>query len=199
MHSIKKWMCQNDWFKENKNFELKEFIQNKFLIEEPVYLNNIGNALQIDLTSFSTKKKISFAVQIFTELLGDFDFFFCEYGAIGLSDRKRYIIGKPNKINCIEYQTTNPDIEYLYNNISYVRVCRKHFKFQRYVRDVICKKCFSNLYYFIDLDRQIALRMYDDRGIDVVCNKELLKLLYKKYNDLISEQYREEIKKSIYN
>lgn len=191
-------MRQNDWFNENRNFELKKFIQDKFLIEEPVYLNNIGNALQIDLTNCSKKKKIFLAVQIFTELLGNFDFYFCEYGAVGLNCKK-YITGRPNKVNCIEYLTTNPDIKYLYDNISYIRVCKKCFNFRRYVRDVICKKSFINLYYFIDLDRQIAIRMYDSRGMDIVCNKELRKLLYEKYDFLISEPYKNDIEKSIYD
>ena len=200
MHKIKKWMCNDEWFSECRNSELKEFIQGKFSIEDPVYVNNSENALQIDLTRYYfLRKRISVAVQIFKDLLGDGDFLFCEYGAIGLSDLKRYVNGRPNKINCIEYQTANPDIEYSYSNISYVRVSGNCFRFRKYARDVMYRKNFWNRYYFIDLDRQRVVRMYDDRGMDILCDKKLRRTLYGKYCSLISDYYRRDMEKSFYN
>ena len=200
MHKIKKWMCNDEWFSECRNSELKEFIQGKFSIEDPVYVNNSENALQIDLTRYYfLRKRISVAVQIFKDLLGDGDFLFCEYGAIGLSDLKRYVNGRPNKINCIEYQTANPDIEYSYSNISYVRVSRNCFRFRKYARDVMYRKNFWNRYYFIDLDRQRVVRMYDDRGMDILCDKKLRRTLYGKYCSIISDYYRRDMEKSFYN
>lgn len=200
MHKIKKWMCNDEWFSECRNSELKEFIQGKFSIEDPVYVNNSENALQIDLTRYYfLRKRISVAVQIFKDLLGDGDFLFCEYGAIGLSDLKRYVNGRPNKINCIEYQTANPDIEYSYSNISYVRVSGNCFRFRKYARDVMYRKNFWNRYYFIDLDRQRVVRMYDDRGMDILCDKKLRRTLYGKYCSIISDYYRRDMEKSFYN
>ena len=200
MHKIKKWMCNDEWFSECRNSELKEFIQGKFSIEDPVYVNNSENALQIDLTRYYfLRKRISVAVQIFKDLLGDGDFLFCEYGSIGLSDLKRYVNGRPNKINCIEYQTANPDIEYSYSNISYVRVSGNCFRFRKYARDVMYRKNFWNRYYFIDLDRQRVVRMYDDRGMDILCDKKLRRTLYGKYCSIISDYYRRDMEKSFYN
>lgn len=200
MHKIKKWMCNDEWFSECRNSELKEFIQGKFSIEDPVYVNNSENALQIDLTRYYfLRKRISVAVQIFKDLLGDGDFLFCEYGSIGLSDLKRYVIGRSNKINCIEYQTANPDIEYSYSNISYVRVSGNCFRFRKYARDVMYRKNFWNRYYFIDLDRQRVVRMYDDRGMDILCDKKLRRTLYGKYCSIISDYYRRDMEKSFYN
>ena len=199
MSKMKKWMLNDEWLSECRNSELKEFIQGKFSIEDPVYVNNSENALQIDLTRYYFfRKRISVAVQVFKDLLGDGDFLFCEYGSIGLSDLKRYVIGRPNKINCIEYQTANPDIEYSYSNISYVRVSGNRFRFRKYARDVLFRKNFANSYYFIDLDRQRVVRMYDDRGMDILCDKKLRRTLYEKYCNIISYFYRKDIQKSIY-
>ena len=40
--------------------------------------------------------------------------------------------------------------------------------------------------------------MYDDRGMDILCDKELRKTLYEKYCNIIFYFYRKDIQKSIY-
>lgn len=47
--------------------------------------------------------------------------------------------------------------------------------------------------YLINLDKKLIFRMYDDRGLDIIGDKEVLKKFYIKHNDLILDYDRKQI------
>lgn len=50
--------------------------------------------------------------------------------------------------------------------------------------------------YFVNIDKKLILHMYDDRGLDVIAaNKETLRPIYKKHNDLLLDYDRKEMDK----
>jgi len=50
--------------------------------------------------------------------------------------------------------------------------------------------------YFVNIDKKLILHMYDDRGLDLIsADKETLKPIYKKHNDLLLGYDRERIDK----
>ena len=50
--------------------------------------------------------------------------------------------------------------------------------------------------YFVNIDKKLILHMYDDRGLDLIsADKETLKPIYKKHNDLLLDYDRERIDK----
>ena len=50
--------------------------------------------------------------------------------------------------------------------------------------------------YFVNIDKKLILNMYDDRGLDLISSdKETLKPIYKKHNDLLLDFDRERIDK----
>ena len=50
--------------------------------------------------------------------------------------------------------------------------------------------------FFFNLDKKLIFHMYDDRGLDVIAaDKEILRPIYKKHNDLILDYDRERIDK----
>lgn len=50
--------------------------------------------------------------------------------------------------------------------------------------------------YFVNIDKKLIFNMYDDRGLDLIStDKETLKPIYKKHNDLILDYDRKQIDK----
>jgi len=50
--------------------------------------------------------------------------------------------------------------------------------------------------YFVNIDKKLIFHMYDDRGLDLIsADKEKLRPIYKKHNDLILDYDRERIDK----
>lgn len=173
MHSLKKWMDEK-WISENCNNKMRDFIVKQHLIEDPLIQNNPGKTITVDLTTVNLHQRLKMAEKVFSIFFNKDDFYFCEYGAIGIDKKKRYIIGNPNKENCFEFKSKNKDIWYCYDNITYLRVKPKTFRFYRYIKDVIYKNHFWNSYYFIDLKNMIAVRMYDERGMAILFDDEIV-------------------------
>ncbi len=180
-------MMDEDWFEENNNDIVKDFIFNKVKLEDPLSINNPQTCITIDLTSIKMCKRVRAAVCILADLLNADEFIFCEYGVIGIDQQRRYIKGHPNKENCFEFKSKAEDRWYAYDNITYIRVNKERFRFDRYVQDVIYKNYFWNNYYFISLNHNFAVRMYDERGISIVYeNITPLKKVLASYKDLIN-------------
>ena len=50
--------------------------------------------------------------------------------------------------------------------------------------------------YFVNIDKKLIFNMYDDRGLDIIsADKETLRPIYKKHNDLILDYDRKQIDK----
>ena len=189
MHKIKKWMLNNDWFEENHNQEIRTFIFHDFKFEDPVYQHNKKNAIQLDFSQISIKKRFHFIVNLLHQLLDNKEIYLCEYGCIGIADKVKLIKGKPNKENCIEFDSFNDDIDYLYDNITYIRVDPNNFNIKYFVKKFF-KKHFNTNYYIIDLVDMMGIRLYDERGgVIVAKDTAILKRVSEKYSKYVTLEF----------
>ena len=142
-------MTKDHWFDEESNQEIRSFICQDFVFEDPVWQNNPQNAIQLNFTSIPKRKRSSFVVGFLHELLYGKDFFLCEYGSIGISDKKKLVKGHPSKENCFEFQGFNEDIDYLYHNVTYIKVRAGQLNIRHFVRSVFKRVCPACNYYLI--------------------------------------------------
>ena len=108
MYKIKNRMCKNDWTEGDDNNDMKKFLTVECKIEDPVALNNPTCSIQLSLDELSFKERIKIMTDILEENLKDKEFFFCEYGSVGMCYKQKYIKGHYNKENCIEFDTFYP-------------------------------------------------------------------------------------------
>lgn len=190
MHKIKKWMTKDHWFDEESNQEIRSFICQDFVFEDPVWQNNPQNAIQLNFTSIPKRKRSSFVVGFLHELLNGKDFFLCEYGSIGISDKKKLIKGHPSKEHCFEFQGFNEDIDYLYHNVTYIKVRAGQLNIRHFVRSVFKRVCPACNYYLIDLIGMMGIRLYDERGCVIVAkDKKKLEELSDRYSKFLSYHF----------
>ena len=99
------------------------------------------------------------------------------------------IKGKPNKENCIEFDSFNDDIDYLYDNITYIRVDPNNFNIKYFVKKFF-KKHFNANYYIIDLVDMMGIRLYDERGgVIVAKDTAILKRVSEKYSKYVTLEF----------
>ena len=177
---------EDHWFDEENNQGIRSFICQDFVFEDPVWQNNPKNAIQLDFTLIPKRKRISFVIGFLRELLDEKDFFLCEYGSIGISDRVKLVKGHPPKENCFEFQGFNENIDYLYHNITYIKVRAGQFNFRHFVKSVFRKLYPAENYYLIDLIGRMGIRVYDERGCVIVAkDKNRLKELADRYRKFL--------------
>lgn len=190
MNKIKSWMCKNNWSAGDYNNEMKHFLTVEFKIEDPVHINNPDCSIQLSLDELSFKERIKMMTNILEENLKDKEFFFCEYGSIGIYYKNKYIKGHCNKENCIEFDTFYPGegFCYTYKNITFIRVDKNTFKYAKYVKQAIFGKYSEGDYYFVNLKDKLVIRIYDYRGLVLLCKDERqLNLWKEKYSEFIPE------------
>lgn len=190
MYKIKNWMCENDWTEGNYNNDMKQFLTVECKIEDPVALNNPTCAIQLSLNELSFKERIKIMTDILEENLKDKEFFFCEYGSIGMCYKQKYIKGHYNKENCIEFDTFYPGegLSYTYKNITFIKVDKNTFKYRKYIKRVVLGKTEEGSYYIVDLNGKMVIRVYDYRGLVLLSKDEnQLNLWKKKYAQFIPE------------
>lgn len=198
MHKIKNWMCRNNWFDDNNQDKIKE-IMRELYIEDSVYHRN-QDALQLDFTMLSCKKRITLLTEILSFILNDHEFFFCELYAIGINLRNKYITGHPNKENCIEYQSLDDDVVPMYDNLSFIRVDPHTFHFHRFASDVMKNSTFINNYLFVDEKHRLVIKAYDERGMAIAGkDREYLRKLFCRYEKYISSVYYDAIKTNFFS
>lgn len=184
MHKIKRWMQEDGWFAENENQEIQKFIQD-FRFEDPVFLNSPTNAVQFDFTSLPMRRRKKRIRQIVSAILKDRELFVCEYGSIGLQEKRKLTKGHPKKENCFEFQSFCEDISYLYDNVTYIRLLPNQLRIAKFVGKAFQKRA-DEQYYIISLQDPLGLRLYDERGMVVISpNKEMVRQLQTEFSELV--------------
>ena len=104
MHKIKKWMTKDHWFDEESNQEIRSFICQDFVFEDPVWQNNPQNAIQLNFTSIPKRKRSSFVVGFLHELLNGKDFFSVNMAVSEFLTRRSWSKGIPQRRTVLSFK-----------------------------------------------------------------------------------------------
>lgn len=194
----------------NKMIQYKNFI-NRCVLQEPLFYNN-EYALRFEFASKhggDDKTIFNFLNIMFSELFtsGTVVFFkdmskTYDEGAVSVSrflKKNSAIMWKENYF----YKSEDPSIEscamtrYVWetssDNVKWGKIT--HSLFPRKAKDLK-----DYLFYILDPINQIAVDIYDDRGLDVAfCDKNVMQKIYYKFSDWICEYDRKKIISTLTN
>ena len=162
---------------------------NKLHIDRTLFLENQNRAIKFDFEEMETVPAQDLAIKILQRIFNKQSFWICEYGEDSRSRfKKKGFFSKPI-----------PDIKI----VPYISPVDRDFA--AYTHDtIVCtyiswgKWFISNSIFLIDDKREIAVYIYDRRGMDVVSsNNDFLKVLYLEFEQYVIQYHKENIRKSI--
>ena len=160
--------------------KLKCFINSSLIIDYPLYISNAKNGIKIGFDDLNDMCAEAIAHSILERLLQQKGFWVCEYGsdsACALQE-KNFLTASPVITEIIPHQCSTADtdwFEYDIEAISCNYVVKDSFSFDTYIRYVFRQDFLSNTIFLVDVEKELAIHIYDRRGIDIVSTD--LKLL----------------------
>lgn len=150
---------------------LENFLNKKICPEMPLFHNNPGNALKLDFEDISDIEERKVIIDILSHLFRGQSLWVCEAGSINAKNIFGQKLLRPPfaEVCCIPHQFPyDEDFDYGPNYISCCFTDYSHFEIQAYVEYVLSDCFLSNLIYLVDDKKEVALHIYDSRGMDIV-------------------------------
>lgn len=172
--------------------QLKHFITHTLKVDIPLQKNNPGSSVQFNFENLDTPFATTLAYDIICSLLSDDLFWVCEYGSN---------TGKVLFENC--FFKTKPDIaiipyyselidrewfEYECDSIFGGCTTLANFNLKSFIAYGFRLDYLSNTIFLIDIKQEIAVWIYDRRGMDIAStNHSVLQILRSKYAEYIAK------------
>lgn len=176
------------------NFEINnlvKFITNELHVDIPLYHNNANRAVKFDFEDMSIKRTKEVINAIVCLLFGSRPFWVCEYGSVtGEAMLNHGLFATTPKIEIVPYiSSVDRDyFEYDHDAIACVHSDLGKFCVRKYIEYVLEREFISNHIFLIDEVNEIALYVYDRRGMDVAStNYSVLERLFKRFSFCISK------------
>lgn len=176
-------------------------ITNTLNVDMPLYINNKNSALKFDFEDVDDVTTENIIRSIMNYLLIDNSFWVCEYGSdsVDILVNKNFFLNTVPDISVLPYHSKSIDsdwFEYEHNSIVCAHTTMDNFNVNAYIKYVTSKDFISNTIFLIDDIRNIALHVYDRRGMDIAATDEgIVKQLFERYKAYVSKYYLQEILK----
>ena len=153
--------------------ELKQFINSSLIIDYPLYVSNANDGVKINFDELSDADAEMVAHCILDQLLCWEGFWVCEYGnsSVYALQEKALVSADPIVTEIIPHKcsTMDPDwFAYDIQEISCNYVMKSSFSFDAYIRYAFRLDFLSNTIFLIDVEQELAVHIYDRRGMDIV-------------------------------
>lgn len=153
-------------------------------VDITLYADNPGRCLRFNLDDLPTDKAKKVVISIIRSLYCNSSFWVCEFGSnTGRTLVDNQIVNVEKGLMIVPYMFTRRDyFEYDSDAIACAQVCLDKLSLQAYIDFAFRLEFLSNTIFLIDPVREIALYIYDRRGMDVVSsNLQILEKLRHDY------------------
>lgn len=162
------------------------FITKTLHVDIPLYYNNPGKSIRFDFEDVDTEQTENIIKAVVYLLFGCHPFWICEYGSVtGKAILERGLLAVAPKISVIPYiSSVDKDyFEYEHDAIACAHTNIQAFSVCKYISYVLEKDFISNSIFLIDEVHEVALYVYDRRGMDVAStDNDVLKRLLEKFS-----------------
>jgi len=150
---------------------LKNFICNTLNVDLPLYQNNPDCSVRINFEDLNTIEAQLLAKKIIKQLLSENLFWICEYGSSSGKTfyENNFFVSNP-EVFIFPFQFTLIDrdwFEYERDSITCTYIGLQDLRLDEYIKYAFRLEFISNTIFLISTDRQIALSIYDRRGMDI--------------------------------
>ena len=174
----------------------------KLHIDRTLFLENQNRAIKFDFEQMETAPAKNLAIKILQRIFNKQSFWICEYGedSRGRFKKKGFFSTPFPDIKIVPYiSLVDKDFaDYAHDTIVCTYISWENFQPAIYVSYAFRKWFLSNSVFLIDDKREIAVYIYDRRGMDVVSSdKVFLKEVYIEFEQYIIQYHKENIRRAI--
>lgn len=167
----------------NKITQLTNLLQQELCVDIPLFYNNRSNAARLDFIDLEEAMARNVAKDALRFLFEEHSFWMCAYGSdSGDIFFDNHLLQSPAEVTVLPYHShVDRDwFEYDHDTMACVEISLETLAIERYLDYVFRLEFLSNTLFLVSAKQQLAVHVYDRRGMDIATRNPLLLARFRK-------------------